>query len=192
MTAFREFIKSDLTSSLLEDVKELRIFTEADMQYRAAVHLDKEYYPDLYVINQPRIRVGRAGGTIGAKPDIVIYHPKDGPQTAIELKCFLKDDNRSVAQIAGSVRKDVDKLRKFKDRYTNGKNAFAVVLVNLEKEPYNELLREFSRTSREDWMNHYFFIHVVNVFCDGNGRKRRWYNDWSEQMTEWRTYFADG
>jgi hypothetical protein len=191
MTSFREFIKSNLTTKLLADVKDLRIFNEADMQYRAAVHLDKEYFPDLYLTNQPSIPLGRTRGTVAAKPDIVIYHHKDGPKTAIELKCFLKYENPSVTQLADLVWKDVDKLRKFKDRYANSKNAFAVALVNLEKEPYGELQREFSRTNREDWMNHYLFIHVVNIFCDENGRKRPWYNEWSEQMNEWKQYFAD-
>ncbi|GEM_PF-6400264 len=191
MKSFRDFIKSDLTTKLLGDVKELRIFNEADMQYRAAVHLDKEYFPDLYLTNQPSIPLGRARGTVAAKPDIVIYHHKDGPKTALELKCFLKYENPSATQLADSVWRDVDKLQKFKGRYANSKNAFAVVLVNLEKEAHEEIQREFSRTSREDWMNHYLFIHVLNVYCDENGRKRPWYNEWSEQMTEWKQYFAD-
>jgi hypothetical protein len=182
MKSFREFIKSDLTSKLLADVRDLRIFNEADMQYRAAVHLDEEYYPDLYLTNQPSIPLGRARGTVAAKPDIVIYHHEDGPKTAIELKCFLKYENPSVTQLSDSVWKDVDKLRKFKDRYGCSKNAFAVVLLNLEKESYEEIQREFSRANREDWMSHYLFIHVLNVFCDENGRKRPWYNEWSEQM----------
>lgn len=191
MKSFREFIKSDLTNKLLGDVKGLRIFNEADMQYRAAVHLDKEYFPDLYLTNQPTIPLGKTRGTIAAKPDIVIYHHKDGPKTAIELKCFLKYENPSVTQMADSVWKDVDKLQKFKSRYGNSKNAFAVVLVNLEREPYEEIQGEFSRTNREDWMNHYLFIHVLNVFCDEKGRKRPWYNEWSKQMSEWKQYFAD-
>lgn len=186
MTSFREFIKSNMMIKLLADVRNLRILNEADMQYRIAFHLDKEYFPDLHLINQPSILLGKTSGTVTAKPDIVIYHPKEGPKTAIELKCLLKHENASVTQLANSVWRDVDKLRKFKDRYANSKNAFAVILVNLQKEPYGELQREFSRTNREDWMNHYLFIHVLNVFCNEIGRKRPWYNEWAEQMNEWQ------
>lgn len=133
MRSFRDFIRDTLLKKLIDDVKELRIFNEADLQYRAAVHFDKEYYPELYLTNQPVIPLGRARGTVAARPDIVIYHHKDGPKTAVELKCFLKHENISVAQIADAVWKDVDKLQKFKNRYENSKNAFAIVLVNLEK-----------------------------------------------------------
>lgn len=191
MMSFREFIKDELLKKLIADVKELRIFNEADLQYRAAVHFDKKYYPELYLTNQPTIPLGRTRGTVAAKPDIVIYHHEDGPRTAVELKCFLKCENQSVAQIADSVWKDVDKLCKFKDRYGNSKNAFAIVLVNLQKEPYEEIQREFSRANREDWMNHYLFVHVLNVYCDENGRKRPWYDEWENDMNEWKKYFAD-
>ncbi len=191
MRSFRDFIRDTILKKLIDDVKDLRIFNEADLQYRAAVHFDKEYYPDLYLTNQPVIPLGRARGTVAAKPDIVIYHHKDGPKTAVELKCFLKYENRSVVHIADTVWKDVDKLRKFRNRYENSKSAFAIVLVNLEKEPYEEIQREFSRANLEDWMNHYLFIHVLNVYCDESGRKRPWYNEWAEDMNEWKQYFKD-
>jgi hypothetical protein len=191
MKSFREFIKNDLLDQLIADVRDLRIFNEADLQYRTAFHLDKEYYPELFLTNQPTIPLGRTRGTVPAKPDIVIYHHKEGPKTAVELKCFLKYENPSFALVADSVWKDIDKLRKFKDRYEGSKNAFAIVLVNLEKNLYEELQKEFSRASREDWMNHYLFIHVLNVFCDENGRKRPWYKAWEKDINEWKQYFAD-
>jgi hypothetical protein len=174
MRSFRDFIRDSLLKKLIDDVKELRIFNEADLQYRAAVHLDKEYYPDLFLTNQPVIPIGRARGTAAARPDIVLYHHKDGPMAAVELKCFLKHENLSVVQIAKAVWNDVDKLHKFKNRYQNSKSAFAIALVNLEKEAFEEIQREFSRASREDWMNHYLFSHVLNVYCDESGRKRPW------------------
>lgn len=191
MRSFRDFITGTLLKKLIDDVNDLRIFNEADLQYRTAVHFDKEYYPELYLTNQPVIPLGRARGTVTARPDIVIYHHKNGPRTAVELKCLLKYENRSVAQIADAVWKDVDKLQKFKNRYESSKNAFAIVLVNLEKELYEEMQRETSRTNREGWMNHYLFIHVLNVYCDESGRKRPWYNKWAEDMNEWKRYFAD-
>lgn len=190
MKSFREFIKNELLKKLIDDVIDLRIFNEADLQYRAAVHLDKEYFPELYLTNQPVIPIGLTRGTVAAKPDIVIYHHKEGPKTAVELKCFLKHENLSITQIANATWKDIDKLKKFKNRYEKSDNAFAIVLVNLEKEPYEEIRREFSN-AREEWMKHYLFIHVLNVYCDENGRKRQLYNKWVENMKEWKQYFAD-
>lgn len=40
-------------------------------------------------------------------------------------------------------------------------------------------------------MSHYLFIHVVNVLCDSEGRKRNWYNNWLEDMRQWNKYFVD-
>lgn len=190
MKSFRDFVRDDLREKLLIDVKDRRIFNEADLQYRAALHLDKEYYPDLYITNQPNIPIGKTRATTPAKPDIVIWHDADGPRTAVELKCFLKYDNVSLTFVIDSVWKDVDKLQKFRSRYQDSKNAFALVFVNVGKDAYLDLQREFSRIAREDWMSHYLFIHVVNVFCDESGRKRHWYNEWHEEMVQWKHYFA--
>lgn len=189
MKSFRDFVREDLLRKLLDDVKDSRIFNEADLQYRAAYHLDREYYPRLYLTNQPTISIGRARGTTTAKPDIVIYHDVDGPVTAFELKCFLKHDRAAISLIASHVWRDLEKLRKFKARYQYSKNAFAVVFLNVaDGGAFRELRKEL--TAREDWMSHYLFIHVVNVFCDDNGRKRPWYDRWQEEMNHWKLYFA--
>lgn len=173
----------------MDDVKDRRIFNEADLQYRAAYHLDREYFPDLYLTNQPTISIGRARGTITAKPDIVVYHDVKGPVTAFELKCFLKHDRAPVSFLVENVWRDLDKLRKFQARYPDSKNAFAIVFLNLaDGSAFAELKREL--TAREEWMSHYLFIHILNVFCDENGRKRPWYNRWHEEMNHWKRYFA--
>jgi len=186
--SFRDFVKGTLLKKLLDDVKDRRIFNEADLQYRASHHLDKEYYPDLYLTNQPSIPIGRHRGKVPAKPDIVLYDETKGPQVAMELKCFIKQENLSFSAIADAVWKDIDKLGKFCDRYRDSRNAFALVFVNVGKELYEELGREFS--PREEWMSHYLFIHVVNVLCDSEGRKRNWYNSWLEDMRQWNKYFV--
>lgn len=190
VTSFREFVKNDLLRRLLDDVNDERIFNEADLQYRAAHHLDREYFPKLFLANQPTIPIGRGRATAPAKPDIVLYHPDYGPQTAIELKCFLKHETPTFSVIADAVWRDADKLRKFRARYEDSRNAFAIALVDVNKDLYLELRREFGAT-REEWMTHYLFVHVLNVFCDDNGRKRNWYNNWKQKMNEWKQFFAD-
>lgn len=191
MKSFREFVRDRLVDKLLDDVKERRIFNEADLQYRAACHLDKEYYPNLYLTNQPLVPIGITRGTSSARPDIVLYDERCGPRAAFELKCFIKNSNPVASQVVASVWHDVEKLRKFRARYRESQNAFALVLLDVDLESYKDIQRKFSSSNREPWMNHYFFISVINVLCDESGRKRNWYNQWHEEMNQWREYFAD-
>ena len=132
MASFREIIKNNIVPKLLNDVRDYRIFNEADMQYRAAHHLDKVCYPaDLFLTNQPVIPVGRRRGKTNVKPDIVVFHPKAGPVTAVELKCFIGNDSPRFSTVVKPVWQDIVKLREFHKRYENSTNAFAIVLVNV-------------------------------------------------------------
>jgi len=174
----------------LDDIKEHRIFNEADMQYRAAVHIDKECYPDLYLTNQPVIPVGRGRGKYEARPDIVIFHPKKGPMAAIELKSFLYFDY-DIKSIIEAVWNDIEKLKRFKARYPESKNTFVVVCVNINDiDDFWEINGEFNG-EKENWMKYYFYPHIINVFCDNNGRKRNWYNKWSEEWSDLKDYISD-
>lgn len=191
MISFREIIKNDIVPKLLNDVRDYRIFNEADMQYRAAHHLDKVCYPDLFLTNQPVIPVGQRRGKTNVKPDIVVFHPKEKPVTAVELKCFIGNDSPRFSTVVDPVWQDIGKLQGFRKRYENSTNAFAVVLVNVEdRELFAGFQKEFS-TDREEWMKHYLFIHLVNIYCDENGRKRRWYDDWRAEWRIWQKCFSD-
>ena len=188
--SFRDFLRDKLVEKLLEDVKEHRIFNEADMQYRTAVHVDKSCYPDLFLVNQPIIPIGHGRGKYDVKPDIVIFHPEKGPVTAIELKCFLNTEY-NLKSIIEYVWDDIEKLKGFRQRYPNSKNAFAVVFVNVsDTDDYWILDREFRR-EKEDWMKYYFYPHIINVYCDDNGRKRNWYNKWAADWIGLKEYFSD-
>lgn len=191
MASFRETIKNNIIPKLLVDVEQYRIFNEADMQYRAAHHLDKACYPELYLTNQPVIPVGQRRGKTNVKPDIVVFHPEKGPVTALELKCFIGNDNPRFSTIVKPVWQDIEKLHDFRRRYEmSSTNAFAIVLVNVEdRELFAEFQKEF-RSKREEWMSHYLFIHLVNVYCDDNGRKRRWYDKWREEWRNWQKHFS--
>lgn len=183
MSSFRDFIKGTLLKKLETDVKQLRILNEADLQYRTAVYLDKQYHQKYRLTNQPTIRIGRARGTDKARPDIVIYHPEDGVQIAVELKCFMNSDTITIGTIVDQVGEDIDKLRKFKDRHANSKNAFAIVLVDLKTDDYKELLKEFKRL-RQAWTKHYLYIHTLNVRCAEDYRKRHWYDNWKQKKSK--------
>ncbi len=134
--------------------------------------------------------MGRGRGKFDARPDIVVFHPEKGSVNAIELKCFLSTEY-NLNEIIESVWNDIDKLKRFKRRYPDSKNAFAIVCVNeSDQDDYWELDREF-RDEKEDWMKYYFYPHVVNVYCNEDGRKRNWYKNWIEEWTDLREYFSD-
>jgi hypothetical protein len=184
--SYRDLIKQDLVEKLLADVKKHKIINEADLQCRAACHLDKMLHSGHRLTNQPNIPVGIRRAKDYVKPDIVIYDKDDGPLTAVELKCFL-DRSCNFNQIADQVWKDAEKLRKFRTRYGGSKNAHALVFVNAEREDYFALKSEFR--AKEEWMSHYFFFTVVNVFCHDDGRQRHGYNKWADEMEQWKRLF---
>jgi hypothetical protein len=43
---------------------------------------------------------------------------------------------------------------------------------------------------RADAQSHYLFVHVINVYCDESGRKRRWYDKWHAEWLELNREFA--
>lgn len=184
MTSIREFVSKQLISNITDDVRDFRIFNEADLQYRAAYHLDRGYVSksrDFYLLNQPYVRIGRGRGAAGAKPDIVIADLNDEPFSAFELKCYLEGADEKVSTISAQVWADIDQLRKFQQRYPRSEMAFAIVLVDIpEILAYETLVKDFNR-NRESWMTHYLQVHVINIYCDENLRKRTRYEQWADQ-----------
>lgn len=159
MSSLCEFTSKTLVPLLVQDAREHRIFNEADLQHRAAYHLYDRYvrhYDNIYLLNQPSLQIGRGPGAISTKPDIVLADEK-GPFTAIELKCFLQDARPTA--IAAYVWNDVDKLRRFKQRYPLSEYAFAIVVVDVpDVSQFKALHRELHR-DRERWMAHYLKRH---------------------------------
>ena len=134
MTSIRDFVSKQLISSLTYDAKNFRIFNEADLQYRAAYHLDRGYvskFRNFYLLNQPYIRIGKGRGVVSAKPDIVIADVDDEPFSAFELKCYLENADKKVSTISEQVWSDIDHLRKFWLRYPRSERVFAIVLVDV-------------------------------------------------------------
>lgn len=191
MKSFRDYVSNVFLDKLLDDVKEIRIFNEADMQYRAAHHLDKVCYPDLYLTNQPIIPVGRGRGKNNVKPDIVIFHHTKGPVAAIELKCFVGKANEHVSKIIDYVWRDIEKLMNFKSRYQDSNNTFAIVLVNNQDNDCVDAIKKELGRQKEEWMKHYLFTHIINVYCNENGRKRPWYDQWKKEFESWNKYFGE-
>ncbi len=190
MLSFREIIKNEVLAKLLEDARDFHIFNEADMQSRIALHLHKHCRSSLYLRNQPYMPVGQRRGKKPAKPDLVIEH-KDGPVAAIELKCFLDCDTRSPAAMAEQIWRDIEKLGDFRARYARSRNAFAIALVNVaDADRFAEFQQAFARHRREPWMSHYLCVHLLNIYCDESGRKRRWYDEWQSGWRELQGSFA--
>ncbi len=183
MSSAREFVANELVPSLIEDAKELRIFNEADLQYWTAYHIFRDYvrkHPNTYLLNQPYIRIGKGRGATSARPDLVIADSKQGPITAIELKCFLEDADLKFTTIRDKVWEDIEALRKFKQRFDKSEYAFAIIMIDVtDIHLYNNLCKEFDR-EKESWMKHYLKVHLINMFCDEDGRKRTRYEDWAE------------
>lgn len=188
MASLREFTAKTLVPLVIDDARQHRIFNEADLQQRAAYHLYDGYvrqYNNVYLLNQPFIRIGKGRGASDAKPDIVIADD-NGPFAAFELKCFLEDARLSA--ILDYVWSDIDQLRKFKQRYPQSDCAFAFVLVDVpDIDEFKALLRELQR-DREPWMTHYLRRHIINLYCDENLRKRTRYDAWAEKWLALRKY----
>lgn len=191
MLSFREIIRNEVLDKLLEDVRDLHIFNEADMQSRLALHLHRYCQSKLYLRNQPFMPVGQRRGKRWTKPDVVVFNEEASPIAAVELKCFLDKDARACATMEEHIWRDIDKLRDFRTRYDQSKNAFAIALVNIaDANQHVEFQQAFARPTREPWMSHYLYVHVVNVYCDENGRKRRWYDGWHHEWQELHGAFA--
>lgn len=191
MKSYRDYVRDTLTWKLIEDVNYIRIFNEADMQYRAAHHLDKVCYPqDHYLTNQPNIPVGIGRGKNYVKPDIVVFHHSNGPIAAFELKCFLSG-SVNISTIIDSVWNDIEKLHGFKTRYSDSKYCFAMVLLNIQdKYAFGDIKHELCR-DKDEWMKHYLFTHVLNIYCTDNGHKRPWYDKWFGEFTSWQEHLNE-
>ena len=116
MASLRDYVSNGLVPAITEDARKLRIFNEADLQFRVAYHLERGYVtrtPNLYLLNQPFIRIGTGRGAARAKPDIVIAD-EHGPLFAFELKCYFENAHQKLSTIVDSVLDDIDQLRKFR------------------------------------------------------------------------------
>lgn len=182
--SLREFTAKTLVPALVDDARRHLIFNEADLQHRTSYHLYRGYvrqYDNVYLLNQPTLRIGKGPGATTAKPDIVVAD-EDGPCSAFELKCFLGE--MPVKTIANYVWDDIDQLRKFKQKYSQSQHACALVVVDVpDVEEFKGLDRELRR-DREPWMSHYLQRHIINLYCDENYRKRSRYEDWAEKWLQ--------
>jgi hypothetical protein len=192
-TSIKQFVSKELVPRITQDARNFRIFYEADLQYRAAYHLDHRYvsgFNNVYLLNQPYTWIGRGRGVKNVKPDIVIVDRDEGPYTAFELKSYLEGADKKVPTIYDNVWKDIKKLKRFKDRYPNSEGAFAIVLVDVtDVSAYRTLVTELRR-AKEPWMAHYLRVEVINLFCDNNFRTRTRYKLWAEEWTARREQIA--
>jgi hypothetical protein len=193
MQSLKQFVSKELVPRITDDARKFRILYEADLQYRTAYHLDQRYvsqFDNVYLLNQPYIRIGHGRGVTNAKPDIVIVDRKEGPFSALELKSYLEDADKKVPTICDNVWKDIKKLERFKHRYRNSEGAFAIVLVDVtDVSAYRALVKELHRV-KEPWMAHYLRVEVINLFCDENFRQRTRYEQWAEEWTARRDQIA--
>lgn len=183
MASIRDFVANKLSKLIVNDAKALRILNESDLQVRVAFHLDKNYAQDsekIRVYNQPYIPVGKGRGAGHAKPDILIVDDK-GPYVAMELKCVLLNADRKLPDVETKLWEDIGALARFKQRYPHSEDAFLFALVDIvDIEAYQSLLNSMKR-NREEWMKHYLHVHVLNMACDENCRKRNNYDEWARQ-----------
>lgn len=190
MNSIKRFVPEELIPRIEDDAKQLRILNEADLQYRVAHHLDQRYissFSNVFLANQPYIRIGKGRSSADAKPDIVLSYTDDGPFCAFELKCYLENGDKKFSTIRDSVWADIGQLKKFKQTYGDDCEAtFAIVLIDIEdKDTYKELMKEFQR-DREQWMAHCLRVFVINCCWDSNFRKRPRYEQWSDRWLERR------
>ena len=192
MKSPRDFVRDKLPQKLHNDILDFRIFNEADLQYRTAFHLDKEYFQNYWLRNQPRIQVGLTSGTQDVKPDIILFDHKGKPVIALELKCFIDSVNPSPEAIVEKVRHDIEKLKRFQKRHSESKYTFAIIVVRIEdRELHKEVRRAIEKIIRdEEWTKHYFFHHIINTCYTDDDRKRPRYNEWLEQWRIWEKDFS--
>lgn len=185
MASLRDYVSNGLVPAITEDARKLRIFNEADLQFRVAYHLERGYVahaPGLYLLNQPFIRIGAGRGAVRAKPDIVIAD-EQGPFFAFELKCYFENTHQKLSTIIDSVLDDIDQLRKFKLRFKGSQYGFALVMVDIPDVDAHRTLVSALPPRKEPWMAHFLKVHVVNLYCDENHRKRTRYEQWSDDWS---------
>lgn len=189
MSSIKEFVSKVLKPAIIKDAKEFRIFNEADLQTRVAYHLQKGYirkYRNYYLLNQPTTRIGKGRGAAPARPDLVICEFNGGPNplalAAFELKCYLEDADVKLPTIQSGILADIEALRKFDQRFAKSGNeyVFAIALLDIEdEEKFKELDKEFKR-NREEWMNNFLKVHLINMRTE----IRRGYDQWAEQWLD--------
>ena len=188
--SLKQFVSKVLVPRITDDAKKFRILNEADLQYRAAYHLDRRYvsqYNDVYLVNQPYSWIGHGRGVKIAKPDIMIVDRREGPFSAFELKCYLEDADKKVPTICDNVWEDIKQLQRFKQRYREKSEcAFAIVLVDIPDESAHRVLVKELNRDKDPWMAHYLRVAVINLFCDENFRQRRGYKQWAEEWLDRR------
>jgi hypothetical protein len=186
MSSIKEFVSKVLEPEIIKDAKEFRIFNEADLQARVATHLQKKYiseHRNLYLLNQPSIRIGKGRGAERARPDLVVCElngtPNSSTLAAFELKCYLADADVKVPIIQSSIEADIEALRKFRQRFFKSGNeyAFIIALLDIEdEEKFKGLDKEFKR-NRVEWMKHFLKVHLINMRTE----IRRGYDQWADQ-----------
>lgn len=184
MSSIREFTSKTLIPLLVEDARRHCIFNEADLQQRTAYHLYDRYIrkcANVRLLNQPYLRIGMGRGSVDAKPDIVLTDDDGHPFCAFELKCFL--ERRAISSIAKHVWGDISQLQRFKRKYGSTEYVFALVMVNLPDVNEFKLLRRELYRDKEPWMSHCLRLHMVNLYCDQNLRKRVRYDEWAARWS---------
>lgn len=187
MSSLREFVSKEVVPAIIKDAREFRIFNEADLQVRVAHYLRKFVeQEDLYLLNQPAIRIGRGRGVTNAKPDLVIceFNGSPNPIAAFELKCFLEDADIKVPNIQSKIWEDIDALKKFGQRFSKSESeyVFFIALLDIEDiDKYEKLVREFERY-KEPWMKHYLRVHLINMRSEIRRGYDNWANEWFDRQ----------
>lgn len=187
MSSIKEFVSRVLEPAIVKDAKEFRIFNEADLQACVASHLQRKYindHPNLYLLNQPSIRIGRGRGAERARPDLVVCDFDDGPNplAAFELKCYLEDADKKLPDIQSKIWDDISALRKFGQRFsrTGTEHVFIIALLDVTDEGSFRVLDSDFRKNREEWMSHFLKVHLINM----RTQIRRGYNQWAEHWLD--------
>jgi hypothetical protein len=165
------WVKEQLPELLVRDWRDLRIYTEHDMQscvyFHLRKHYDRERSDDWIIRNQPGLRV--PGRQRPPKPDIVTFK-KTAYQDAYEFKCLLTNQDLRDAD-RERIREDIEGLEALREPL-GLRHAYFVLMCDHQLEGSRR--RETELTRYRETRDGYLTIVIANVFMK-KGRVRRGY-----------------
>jgi len=161
--SINSFIKKDLRTRIIHDLKYFNLFSEADLQSIVYYHLRKAlaFRENWFVRSNPTMRGGR--------PDIVVFNHYN-PRVVIELTfvILLEDDYYPNKKLND----DKQKLGRIVGNYESIGKTFQIGIFDANDE------YEYSLKENRDWEKYCFDEMLINV------KEFKWYDNWIDEWVK--------
>ncbi|GEM_PF-3181742 len=175
---FNGFVKNELDDLLFSDISQYFIFNESDLHSAAYYYIRDYFLRRDSQANEIIVRCEPVMEDYG-KPDIVVYN-KYNPLYMIELKMFVKPDIIRESTEIDVIRKDLDKLKAYIEKYPTIKWTFQISVYDSEEmwRPSAYILRKsgYEKIS----------VGTINLRRkEKSGYRRPRYDEWRKQFDKY-------